>query len=327
VNNPENTAVDIEAERAWLMAHKSASGLSWKLLGNKADVPGATLSLFGTGQYAGNNENVAVRVLKFRQMVESQAHHATSLPTHPDFLHLNTASRLRGLMVHAQGGRMVLAATGPGMCKSFTMAEYAASAAPVWTVTGCPSMKTLASLIGAVSRSVGAMTKGGWIHPMSDAVVGKTRGSGGLLIVDEAGHLSLEMLEQLRHWHDASLVNGVYTLGICLLGNRDLYQRVRGGTRHDAYGALNSRIAYSHYALCLEAAEVEDFLDAWGIMEPEMRKPLIRIGTTPSAGGLREIKQIIESATMVAHEDGAEKLSMSQLREAMALRSTGGMAA
>ncbi len=143
------------------------------------------------------------------------------------------------------------------------------------------------------------------------------RGRNGLLIIDEAGHLTIEMLEQLRHWHDMTSV------GVCLLGNRDLYLRIRGGARHDAYGRLNSRIAASHNAPCLEASEIEDFLDAWGVTGPEMRKPLVRIGTTPSAGGLREIKQIIESATMVAHEDGVETLGLSQLREAMAMRSTG----
>jgi DNA transposition AAA+ family ATPase len=319
MNNPENTSVDIEAERAWLMAHKSATGLSWKALGHKSGIAWQTLSAFGPGAYQGRNDKVAVQVFKFRQQVESQAQHATTLPAHPDFLSLKTASRLRGLMVHAQGGRMVMAATGPGMCKTFTMQEYAASVSPVWTVTASPSMKTLNSLIGAVLRAIGGVSKGGWVQQMSDAVIDGVRARNGLLIVDEAGHLTIEMLEQMRHWHD---MTGV---GVCLLGNRDLYLRVRGGARHDAYGRLNSRIAASHIATCLSEGEVEEFLDAWGIKAAELRKPLVRIGTTPSAGGLRELKQIIESATMVAHEDGVDTLGLSQLREAMAMRSTGAL--
>jgi DNA transposition AAA+ family ATPase len=317
VNNPENFAVDVEAERAWLMAHKSATGLSWKALGHKAGIAHQTLAAFGPGNYQGRSDKVAVAVFKFRQQIESQAEHATALPEHPDFLALKTASRLRGLMVHAQGGRMVMAATGPGMCKTFTMQDYAASVSPVWTVTASPSMKSLNSLISAVLRAIGGISKGGWVQQMSDAVIDGVLGRNGLLIIDEAGHLTVEMLEQLRHWHD---MTGV---GVCLLGNRDLYLRVRGGARHDAYGRLNSRIAASHIATCLSATEVQEFLDAWGVTSAEMRQPLIRIGTTPSAGGLREIKQIIESATMVAHEDGVEKLGLSQLREAMAMRSTG----
>src|ERR1035437_1267786 len=50
-------------------------------------------------------------------------------------------------------------------------------------------------------------------------------GTGGLLVIDEAQHLSVAALDQIRSIHDAT------DLGIALVGNQQVYARLTGGNR------------------------------------------------------------------------------------------------
>lgn len=153
---------------------------------------------------------------------------------------------------------------------------------------------------------------------MSAQIVDMVSGRKCVLIVDEANYLDFESHEELRALHD------IAGLGICLLGNEELHATIRGGalrgSRH-SYARLNSRIAMSHVQDMPLAEDIEVYLDAWGIEVAEQRSMLKKVGLTPGAGGLREIRQLISNAKMLAHEDGTG-LSFDLLREAMSTRAT-----
>lgn len=315
MNNAENFPVDIDSEIAWLRDHKAALGISWKTLGERVGRAGGTLSTFISGHYAGNKEEVARGVFRYRQMLESQAENGDGVPSKPGYFETPTSRRLIGLLIWAHRGRMTLAATAPGMGKSVTIAEYRASASNVWVATMEESTKSPNAMMYAVLRALGVTAKGGWGSQLSQLVKDAVRGRQGLLVIDEANHLTYEALEQLRAWHDATGV------GICLMGNEELLMRIEGGRRRDAYARLNSRIAQRHLAVVPEAGDVAAFCDAWGIDDEGMRALLKRIALTPGAGGLRECEQIIEQASLLAVEDN-RALNLSDLRDAQSQRAT-----
>lgn len=316
MNNPEEFSVDVEELTAWFHAHRVEKNLSWAVLGRASDIPKGTLSSFMTGTYNGNSQNVAKRIYKYRQLIESQEQNSHGLPVAPDFIPTPTAMRFQALLVTAQRGRMTLGATGPGTGKTMTVKHYAATVPQVWIATFSPtSAKTLASMIAEVLRAVGGDNKTAWLRHMSAQVISAVSGRQGILVCDEANHLDLEMMEQLRAWHDDTGV------GICLLGNEELLLRIRGGAKSHAYGRLNSRIAMSHLQDLPQQEDIEMFLDAWGLKQAAMRAMLIKIGMTPGAGGLREIKQIIENASVFAQEDERD-LTLADLRDAHSTRAT-----
>lgn len=321
MNHPDEFPVDVKEMREWLIAHKQDRDLSWSVLARASGIPAGTISPFVADNYKGDVEKIAKRVFMYRQLVESQEERAEGLPIAPEFIKTPTAMRLHGLLVLAQRGRITVAATGPGTSKTFTIENYEASVANVWIATMSPTTKTLAAMIGEVLRAVGGDNKQGWVRQMSAQVRNTVAGRGGLIVVDEAGHLEDDALEELRSWHD---LTGV---GICLLGNEELIMRIRGGPKRHRFARLNSRISMSLLQDLPLEEDIEMYLDAWSISNPAMRAMLKKIGMSPGAGGLREIKQIIENACIIVQEDilgGApdRALSLTDLREAHSTRAS-----
>lgn len=318
MNNAKDFPVDIAQEREWLASHKSTHDLSYKRIASLTGIAQGTISTFLTDNYGGNPENIARKIFQYRQMVESQADREIAVPDFdPGYFETPTSRRLMSLMVWAQRGRMTLAATGPGTGKSRAIAEYEASASNVWVVTMDPSFKTLSALVMAVlgSMRVGN-TRAHGVAQLSELVREHTRGRRGVIIVDEANHCTWEQLEQLRAWHDAP--NGP---GVFLAGNEELLMRIEGDPRRDKYARLNSRIAQRHMSIGPEAGDVETFCDAWNITDEGMRGYLHTIALTPGSGALRECKQLIEQASLLAAED-ERPLMLSDLRDAQRGRST-----
>lgn len=316
MNNAETFPVDVDQERDWLSAHKTATGLSWKELGIATGVPNGTLSTFGTGNYAGDNQRIARSVFRYRQMLDSQAERSVGILSEPGYFETPTSRRLHGLMVYAQMGRITVGATGPGTGKTMTMGEYAASSSNVWIATMWESDKTLSAMITKVLRALGDSPKFGRRADLSRQVSDKMRGRRGLLVIDEANHLTSECLEEIRAWHD---VEG--GPGVCLFGNEELLMRIESGAKQHAYGRLNSRIAQRHIQNLPEAGDVEAFCDAWGLPDAGMRAMLTRIALTPGAGGLRECRQIVEQASMLAADDN-RPLTLADLKDAQSTRAT-----
>lgn len=316
MNNPDHFPVDVEEQRAWLNAEKARKGLSWSHLGTLSGVPGGTLSSWATGSYQGNLERVARDVFKYRQLVESQAERAIGLVDRPDYFETETSRRLKALLTIAHSGRITVAATGPGTGKTVTVREYAASVANVWVATMKPTTKTVNAMMAEVLRATGSTARGGYGSQLSRLIFEATRGKRGLLIIDEANYLIRDALEEIRSWHDED--GGP---GVALVGNEELLMRIRSGPQRDAYARLNSRIASSHVQNLPVPGDVEAFCDAYRLEDSGMRDMLARIALTPGAGGLRECRQIVEQASLLAADDD-RPLAMSDLRDAQSLRAS-----
>jgi DNA transposition AAA+ family ATPase len=313
MNNPDDIVIDLEEIRAWLMDEKIRRGFSWPQLGSKIDVPAGTLSLFGTNNYKGDNQRIGKLVYKYRQMLANQSERVQGVPVEPGYFETPTSRRITTLLTVAQSGRITVVATGPGTGKTKTLRHYQDRVSNCWVATMKPTTKTLNAMIGEVLRSVGGTPKGGWNRQLSHQVADAITGRQGVLVIDEANHLDWESLEEIRAWHDAT------GAGICLLGNEELLQRIQGGPRRDAFARLNSRIANSLIQNLPEEGDVDAFCDAWQIEDSGMRGLLRRIALTPGAGGLRECRQIVESAGMLALGEGRD-LSLADLRDAQSTR-------
>lgn len=320
MNNPENIVIDEAEQRAWLKEHKDSRGLSWSDLAPLIGMPQGTLSPWMGGTYAGKTERVAKAVFRYRQTLESQEKvteekQRAGLDKTPGYIVTPTANRLRTLMIMAHQGEITVGATGPGTGKTMTVRDYQSMVSNVWLVTMRPTTRTLPAMVAEVLRTISGKAPTGWVRQMSTQVQNLVAGKNGLLVIDEANHLEFEPLEELRAWHDATGV------GICLLGNEELIARIRGGGSKHALARLNGRIAMSHVQDLPLEGDIEAYLDAWGITKPEQRAMLSRVALTPGAGGLREIRQIVTHALLLATDDGVD-LSVTHLRDALSTRST-----
>lgn len=317
--DPKNMPIDVEEIRAWLIGYREnrPEALSWSVLAKESGVPMGTLQPFAKGNYAGNNENVARKLFMFRQAVEAKEKRQESLPEDPGFIETETAKRLQGVLTMAHFGRITIAATGPGTGKTKTIEDYCAKAQPTWVATMRPSTSSLNQMIMQVHKALGIEPRNMSSAAASQIVVEKVKDRKGLLVIDEANYLTIEAIEEVRSWHDETGV------GICLMGNEELLQRIETGRHSDQLSRLNRRIAMRHVQRVPLREDVDAFCDAWGIHQHDIRHYLTQIALTPAAGGLGECQQLIEAASMMAAEDGEDRgITMTDLQYAQSMRQT-----
>ncbi|MCX9146592.1 AAA family ATPase [Erythrobacter sp. WG] len=317
--NVKDLPVDVVEMRLWLNGYRELSEppMPWSQLARETGIPQGTLTTFAAGTYAAKDggSNVARKVFQFKQSVEAQAMRQDKLPVNPGYFDTRTSLRMMELLEIAHSGRMTLIGTGPGTGKTMTIDEYAERTGPVWKATMKPSSNSLHSMIREVQKALGVEPRRLSTADASALVVTRMTGRKGVLVVDEANWLSLEAIEELRYWHDETGV------GICFLGNEELVQRIKTGPKRDQLARLQSRIANMHVQRTPEPEDVTAFCDHWGIDQPDIRRYLVTIATTPDSGGLRECKQLVEAASMLAAADD-RGLSIGDLRDAQSERAT-----
>lgn len=320
--NPKDAPIDVEEVRLWAVAYREMREppVSWATFSKESGIAPSTLQAFCSGTYQGNAENVARKMFLFMQAVESRSAREQSIPVDPGYFETETSGRLHTLMQIAHMGRITVAATGPGTGKTITINDYMQRAQPCWKATMKPSCKKLNSMVLEVHRALGLDTRWMSTAQASRVVIERVRGRKGLLIVDEANHLELESIEELRSWHDETGV------GLFLAGNEELLARIETGRHRDRYARLNRRIAERHVQRLPLRDDVEAFCDAWGLTDPMIRKYLEKIALTPDAGGLGECQQLLESGSMIAASE-ERGLSISDLRDAQMTRATRWIAA
>lgn len=316
MNDPANIKLSFEEMLDWLRRYRDQHSLSWPALAKRMNRPSGSVSSWQSPSFQGNRDNVAKTIYSFKQMVESQEARAAIALERVPFVETKTAQRLQFLMEWAHGGRFAAAAMGPGTGKTEAAKNYKASMGDTVFLIELSAMDSSATaMIARVKREMGLHSPNGWGAQSAGQVCAFVKNRGALLIVDEANHLDLKSLETIRWWHDDG------GLGVILLGNEELIERIRGGARRRDFARLNSRIAHFHVQDLPLEEDVRAFLDANGIDDPAMIRPLVEVGLSPAHGGLREVRQVLESANMAAISTEAV-LGVEHIRQAIASRTT-----
>ena len=228
MNDPKKQQIDVEQQRAWLLKHKEETGLSWTQLQARIGRSSSTLSLFASNKYGAPGELIAEEVFVYRQTLAAKAAVASKAVELPDYYPTATSLQLISLLTWAKRGRITMAAMGPGMSKSITARHFDACNSNVYMVTISPATSGIRAMLRAVLHAMGVANPSGDIQSMSMQIKDRaTKLQDPLLILDEAQHLTVQSIEEVRHWHDAT------GMGIALLGNEQVQQKIDGDFRND----------------------------------------------------------------------------------------------
>lgn len=319
MNNPENQPIDIEDQRAFLMDHKSATGMSWTELGKRTGIAPGTISQFGsTKGYAGDEKRVAEQIYRYQQQLTAQAAIRVTAPEIPGFFRGPTAGNIETTLSWGQRGRMVVIATGAGMSKTSTIRHYQASVSNVWVTTIAPSSAGVMNMQQKTLASLGERDAVGPPNKLTGMIIDKVRGTGGLMIFDEAQHLSEKALEEIRGWHDET------GIGIALSGNIKVLNRLEGGNRRDDFAQIFSRIAHRLVRPQPLQGDADALAEAWGLTDEACFRAVRDICMKP--GALRSATYALELAFMVAASEGVTPTA-GHIRDAWAHNSTRQIAA
>ncbi len=274
----------------------AADGLSQARAAQQIGISGAALNQWLAGKYRGQAAAVEAKVSRWLDARAERAATAAQLPAAPAYIETPASRRIAAALSWAQmAADLVVAYGGAGMGKTVSARAYAAGRPNVWTATMTPAAQSLGPCLERAAAACGlrpAFSRQVRAAQREADLLERLDGSRGLLIIDEAQHLSVRALEGLRGIHDAAGV------GLALLGNEMLYARLTGGARSAEYAQLFSRIGRRVRLARASAGDVDALLAAWGLTDAGIRAAALDIARRP--GALRGLTKTLRLAALLA---------------------------
>lgn len=301
--NPAN-----EATRRLVRTLIEAENLTMADAARESGVKYGTLTNFMGNTYGGDNDRIAGELKKWMDGRADKARALAVIPEVPGFIKTETAAQIHQLMTFAQTlKKMVLVVGGAGIGKTMAIQAYAKDRPNIWVVTGRPSNGGLYPFLSEIAEVMGLTEK--VQTKLSRAICGKVSGTGGMIVVDEAQHLHIPTIEELRTFPDGC------GIGLVLVGNETVRSRIEGEGRKAAHAQLFSRVFMSLTQPKARPKDIAEIIDAWGVDDKEAVRLLKGIGG--KAGALRGMTAVLQIAAMIAAGDG-RAMSADHVRAAWA---------
>ncbi|MCS4503862.1 AAA family ATPase [Arhodomonas aquaeolei] len=304
---PEGTEGDLRAEAQRV---SEAEGLSLTELSQLTGVHKTRLSQWLKGKYAGNNASIEADVRRWLESRRASQELEGQLPAAPTWVETLSARSVLSALSFAQMAEAVsVIYGGAGTGKTTTVRQYQEQAPNVWVVTATPASASTGPILKRIAQTLGMRTSG-TVDQLEANIIDRVRDTRGLLVIDEAQHLTHRALDAVRSIHDAA------DIGLALVGNEIVYSQLTGGSRSVGFAQLFSRVAKRVRLAKAKDADVLALVDAWGIQDKDSRQLCLSIGRRP--GALRGLSQTLRLASMFATTAGAGRPGVEHIRDAWA---------
>lgn len=282
-----------EELRQRLADFKAKSGMSLKQIGLGIGHSYASVSQYLSGKYAEKVADVSGIETKIAAFLENQESKAQRKEVDMPFVATRTMRRIAEIMRDAhEGGEIVVVYGQAGLGKTEAVKHYCRINPAAILVEANPSFTAL-----VLMRKLAAAVKVSAIGSLNDlfeAVADRLRGSGRLMVVDEAENLPLRALEILRRLHDDT------GCGLVLSGMPRLVANLRG--KHGELVQLYSRVSV---ALPLGESLPDDELEQIARDAlPEAEDDTIAEIVKSSNGNTRRMSKLMRGAVRTANKNG-----------------------
>jgi DNA transposition AAA+ family ATPase len=266
--------------------------LSQAATAKEAGISPAAFNQWLNANYKGDNEALDAKVRIWLESYHARLAAGDGLPEAPAFVATPTASRVISALGYAQvAGDIVVSYGAAGLGKTTACRRYQTSRPNVWIATMTPASSGVVTSLEDICEALD-VTEGGGARRMFRAIVKRVRDTHGLLVIDEAQHLSVAALDQIRSIHDATGV------GIALVGNEGVYARMAGGRNAAQLDRLFSRIGRRLSLRRSTDADIQALVKAWGIEDKKCLPTIMDIARRP--GALRTLTKTLRLAAMQA---------------------------
>lgn len=306
------TAEGLQTLRDSVRAEIATGQVSQAQVSRESAVASSTLSQFLAGNYAGNNNGPANLLARWLDARLRAAELLNTAPPQPTFVETPTAVRVMTALQHARVmGDMVVITGVPGVGKTAAAKAFKqrSAAGSVVLIAGSPSIKSTSAVMRAIIASHGIDRMSATSAAELSAGVRTLFDDTKLLVVDEAQHLTMDALEELRAIHDAR------GCGLALMGNYTVLSRIEGNAREAAFGQMFSRVGWRVHIEKQDANDVAAVLETMGIRAAETIAACQIIAAKDS---LRTVVKAVRGALMLAM-GARENLSPRHLQAAYRL--------
>lgn len=286
---PGGRSTDPRQRSARLQSFMKREGLTQAEVSRRTGIANSTLSQMISGKYKGNVESRWEQLDRFMDDHKRKATYRDRVSDLDQYVETPTGRRIRSVFEYCRFIPDMGAIVGqPGLGKSSEAHEYARVNDRVACITASPLRHSPTHVIGdiCVAAGLGYSIKAVEARArLSEHLSAETA----LIVVDEAQHLKLPALEELRYLHDTT------RCGVVLMGNPSILTTIRGGTRKAEFAQLSSRFgAPMTLPKRPDAGDVQALLDAWSITDPRERALLADMAAKP--GALRSMMKVLKAA-------------------------------
>lgn len=305
----EWTSEEIDGVREAIEDAAKKANLNWAEVARQAQISAATLSQFRSGSYKGDNYKIADQLTKWLDAHNAAQSFRLTAPPEPTFVLTSGAQKVQAALQQAQLLNDTAIVVGPpGAGKTAAIRAYKARTPRVYVVTASPAISTPSAVLGEFIRLYVPDENHMSVRSLvaRTAIVRRTLAKGALLIVDEAQHLSMGALEELRAIQDEN------RCGVVLVGNQTVLKRIQGASRDPAYAQLFGRVGWRVTLPKATEADVRAVLDTMGVDAAEVVTIALDILKKED---LRVVIKVTRSALLIAN-GSSENLEPKHLRAA-----------
>jgi DNA transposition AAA+ family ATPase len=288
-------------------------GLSIRQTSEVVGIAYQTYAAWLNNSYTGNNARVDDAAEKWLKSLASKQKERELTPIIPGFIMTATANRIFAMLDGAKyGPDIAMIAGDAGVGKTAAVNAYQRQNNNVWLVTARPAMRSPTAILTRIAKELGVRERGAGLD---EAIIERLTDTGGLLIVDEAHHLSIQALEELRTLHDLA------EIGLAIVGNAPLNDKIDGLGRSKEHAQLFSRIGLRRYIQRPMERDMCAIIAEWNIQDDDVKVAAKGIAQKP--GGLRSMSKVLRNATRMARISGNDNITIDDMKRAWGEHITG----
>lgn len=262
----------------------------------------ATLSRWGSGTYPGDASGVEKKIQDFLDTEAARGQVEKS--TDDQFVRTGISKKIWTTLDYCRIQRQIVCIYGDAGCgKTFTAKEWRKDKPNVLFLTASPAINSPKAVLKKLARALKTKTTGNK-DDLEFEIVENLEGRDITIIIDEAQHLNANTLEMVRSIKDAT------GIGLALIGNAVIYNRLTGGKQEAEFAQLFSRLMMRRNILT-DQFTLEDVYSVFGnIGEPEA---VYLLEVCHSGYGLRGARNLYINA--LNNENTTEKGLKAMARE------------
>ncbi len=221
--------VDYQSAIESLREYIAKSGKTQTAVGTELGVSSGAISSFLSGKY----KTPHTLIPKVCALLSMNAKKAVA-PKAPGFAETSISRTVYNTVAYAHLRGVIAVVYGDaGVGKTSTVREYVKNDSLALLITISPTYSSITGVNELIAAQLGVRER--VARRLTAEIVDRLKGSGRVLIVDEAQHLTVRALNHLRCISDESGV------GIALVGNEEVYSKLRGSGKAD-FAQLFSRV-------------------------------------------------------------------------------------
>jgi len=245
----------------------------------------ATFSRWLKGDYP-NPENIEQKITVFLEKTDKRENTDININ---EFVYTSMASEIWDSLDYYRTQRCIGCIFGDaGVGKTRTITEWAKDKPDVIVLTVKPCFSGSRAFAKLLARQLKSRTSGACDDIYMD-IMSKLKGTDRTIIIDEAQHLVLRTIEDIRALNDDPEIKAT----IIFVGNLMIYKKLKGSQQAE-FAQLFSRTIVTNRNLFTENFTLEDIQKVFHLEDSEANEVLLKIAKTKY--GLRGAINIYENA-------------------------------